>query len=139
MITDTIWPIAFGSGIGIVQLGVSITKFMNVIVPEHFSRVKLNVITPPANEMFTIGTTIDLIDLVKEYNIDFVPILYVGKLCDFLNGKTIQEASHGKSKLVDKLREGLVIRPYRDEFSQELDSRLILKHRSEEYLCVTEN
>ena len=82
---------------------------------------------------------IDLIDLVKEYNIDFVPILYVGKLCDFLNGKTIQEASHGKSKLVDKLREGLVIRPYRDEFSQELDSRLILKHRSEEYLCVTEN
>ncbi len=32
---------------------------------------------------------IDLLDLVKEYNIDFVPILHVGKLSEFLKGKTI--------------------------------------------------
>ena len=81
---------------------------------------------------------IDLLDLVKEYNIDFVPILHVGKLSEFLNGKTVQEASHGKSKLVDKLREGLVIRPYHEEHSPDLDSRLIIKHRSEEYLAKTD-
>lgn len=81
---------------------------------------------------------IDLLDLVKEYNIDFVPILHVGKLSDFLNGKTVQEASHGKSKLVDKMREGLVIRPCREQYSPDLDSRLIVKHRSEEYLAKTD-
>ncbi len=79
-----------------------------------------------------------LIDLIKEYNINFVPILHVGKLSDFLNGKTIQEVSNGKSQLVDRLREGIVVRTFKNEYNKDLDSRLIIKHRSSEYLAKTD-
>lgn len=81
---------------------------------------------------------VSLLQLVKEYGIDFVPVLFVGKLRDFLNGQTVQEASNGQSKLVNRLREGIVIRPMREEYSKELDSRLIVKQRSPQYLAKTD-
>ena len=81
---------------------------------------------------------IDLIELVKEYNIDFVPILFVGKLRDFLNSQTVQEASNGQSKLANIKREGIVIHPYIEQYSPELDSRLLLKQRSPIYLASTD-
>lgn len=82
--------------------------------------------------------TIDVLELVKEYNIEFVPILFVGKLREFLNGKTIQEASNGISKLVNIKREGIVIHTFREEFSQELGMRLIIKQRSPDYLSSSD-
>ena len=81
---------------------------------------------------------IDLLDMVETFNIDFVPVLFKGKLRDFLNGKTVQEASTGQSQLVNKLREGIVIRPFREEFMQGF-GRVIIKQRSAAYLDKTGN
>lgn len=55
---------------------------------------------------------IERIEFCKLTDIPHVPVLFVGKLSDFLNGKTVVEAAHGKSALnPDKLREGIVITP----------------------------
>ena len=56
------------------------------------------------------------------------------KLRDWLDGKTIQEASNGQSVLINKPREGIVIRPSEEEYSKILHGRLILKQRSPVYL-----
>jgi len=64
-----------------------------------------------------------------------VPILAMDmKLSDWLSGKTIKEASNGKSLLADVLREGIVIKPMEEQRDQEL-GRLFLKQRSSEYLA----
>lgn len=57
------------------------------------------------------------------------------KLRDWLLGKTIQEASNGQSMLVNRPREGIVIRPSEEQYSKELHGRLILKQRSPVYLA----
>lgn len=60
-------------------------------------------------------------------------------LKDWLAGKTIQEASNGKSVFVDKLREGIVIKPkYEERVPEEIEKnfgRLFIKMRSPEYLA----
>lgn len=68
-----------------------------------------------------------------------VPLLHEGKLDDFLNGKTVQEASNGVSKLRDTKREGIVIKPRRENYSTTLGGRLFIKQRSPEYLAKTGN
>jgi len=79
----------------------------------------------------------EVVSLAKEYDLDFAPIIFIGKLRDFLGNKTIQEMSEGKSALIDKLREGIVIRLLTE---RTLDGfgRVILKHRSEQYLAKTD-
>jgi RNA ligase (TIGR02306 family) len=65
-----------------------------------------------------------------------VPVLAKGvSLRVWLNGKTIKEASNGKSVYVDKLREGIVIKPWIKEEHNDRIGRLILKQRSPEYLA----
>lgn len=59
---DTIWPILFGQGVGEVKLGVKLADFLNKVVPEEFPRLKVNVIAPSPMEMFSVGTSVDLID-----------------------------------------------------------------------------
>lgn len=55
---------------------------------------------------------IERIEFCKRHDIPHVPVLFIGKLSDFLNGKTVVEAAHGKSALnPEKLREGIVITP----------------------------
>ena len=58
-------------------------------------------------------------------------------LREWLDGRTIEEASNGISFFGDgdMLREGIVIRPMVEEYSEELQGRLILKKRSPEYLA----
>ena len=69
------------------------------------------------------------------YEIQTVPILaYNVMLDDWLQGKTIQEASNGKSVLYDTMREGIVIKPMVEQYSEQLHGRLILKQRSPDYL-----
>lgn len=64
-----------------------------------------------------------------------VPYLgYNITLREWLNGKSIIEASNGKSMLVDKLREGIVIKPMVEMHDTKL-GRVILKKRSPEYLA----
>lgn len=49
--------------------------------------------------------------LCVEFGIPIVPILFTGKLSDFLEGKSIVEKANGKSQLnTTKLREGIVIK-----------------------------
>ncbi len=76
--------------------------------------------------------------IFKKY-IYVVPPVFVGRLSDFLAGRTIQEASNGPSAInPGKLREGIVIRPARERDIPGF-GRLILKQRSPEYLAKTEN
>ena len=69
-------------------------------------------------------------------HLDSVPILMSGStLREWLAGKTIQEASNGKSVLNPSiLREGIVITPRQEEYHPKI-SRLILKQRSPAYLA----
>lgn len=59
-------------------------------------------------------------------------------LKEWLNNKTITEASTGTSSLIDKLREGIVITPMREMYDNNI-GRIILKKRSPEYLEKTGN
>lgn len=95
-----------------------------------------------AFEIEVDGKPIDVghfLGLCSEFGIKTVPIISQGKtLREWLNGKTIQEASNGKSVLVDKLREGVVIKPMEEEHIEGF-GRLFIKQRSPEYLANTEN
>lgn len=72
--------------------------------------------------------------LVKEFEIQYVPIIARGILKDILGEKTIQEYADGKSKInPKKLREGIVIRPVKEQ-SHPAIGRLILKQHSAKYL-----
>ena len=69
------------------------------------------------------------------YRIQTVPFLgYNVMLDNWLQGKTIQDASNGKSVIYDTIREGIVIRPMIEQYSEQLHGRLILKQRSPDYL-----
>lgn len=59
-------------------------------------------------------------------------------LAEWLEGKSIQEASNGTSKLFDTAREGIVVKPYINEEYRSDIGRLIIKQRSPEYLAKTE-
>jgi len=73
--------------------------------------------------------------LCVDFHVSPVPLLFHGKLKDFLDGKTIQEMSNGMSALNPKVRrEGIVIRPAIEQYNEEI-GRLILKQRSGLYLA----
>jgi RNA ligase (TIGR02306 family) len=77
----------------------------------------------------------EYLDICSKYNIQTVPILAKNVLLKtWLNGKTIKEAANGKSVLIDKLREGIVIKPMDEIYDEYLGGRTILKQRSVEYL-----
>ena len=78
---------------------------------------------------------IDVIDTYGVYDNILVPQLYFGKLKDWLGDKTIVEASHGKSKLADTLREGIVIKPIEEQEHANI-GRLIIKQRDPQYLAT---
>ncbi|MFA5071152.1 MAG: RNA ligase family protein [Candidatus Pacearchaeota archaeon] len=79
-------------------------------------------------------------EITKEYGILTVPVLFVGKLRDYLKGRNIAEVSNGLSVLNPALRrEGIVIRPYIELPRDTKLGRIILKQRSPEYLAKTEN
>ena len=71
----------------------------------------------------------------KDKNSDVsVPVLHVGTLREWLDGKTIKEASNGESELHPVLREGVVIRPLEEQRDDKF-GRIIIKQRSPEYLA----
>jgi RNA ligase (TIGR02306 family) len=63
-------------------------------------------------------------------------IAYNVKLMDWLAGRTIQQASNGKSLLVNRLREGVVIKPMEEVYEIGF-GRLFLKQRDPIYLDKT--
>jgi RNA ligase (TIGR02306 family) len=80
------------------------------------------------------------LDVTARSNIATAPNLGIFKnLAEFLNGKTIVEASNGKSKLnPNTLREGIVIKPLVEQEIHKF-GRLILKQRDPIYLAGTDN
>lgn len=77
----------------------------------------------------------DFIYICESYNIQTVPILSRSiTLKDWLNGMNIKQASNYKSLLVEKLEEGLVIKPMVEQIDSSLKGRLIIKQRGVEYL-----
>lgn len=73
--------------------------------------------------------------LFGEERIEFVPTIFRGKLRDFLAGRTVMEASNGKSLInKDVLREGIVIKPIVEDYVQGF-GRLFIKQRSPDYLA----
>jgi RNA ligase, DRB0094 family len=69
----------------------------------------------------------------------FVPILASNiTLKEWLNGRTLQQASNGKSTLTDKIREGIVIKPMKEQYVVGF-GRLFLKQRDPLYLDKTGN
>jgi hypothetical protein len=78
---------------------------------------------------------------MKEYGAEdkLVPTLtYDMTLREWLGGKTVQQASNGRAAMVDRLREGIVIKPLVEEQIHRF-GRLFIKQRSPEYLSKTEN
>lgn len=80
------------------------------------------------------------LDITERNKVTTAPNLGVFKnLAQFLNGKTIVEASNGKSKLNPAtLREGIVIKPLKEQEIHKF-GRLILKQRDPIYLAGTDN
>lgn len=66
------------------------------------------------------------------------PVLHRGPLASWLAGRSIKEASNGRSLLADVPREGVVIRPAVERTVPDF-GRLVLKQRSPEYLAKTES
>lgn len=76
---------------------------------------------------------------VEFLGVQMAPVLFEGKLKDFLQGRTVQEASNGPSLVnPDTLREGIVIKP-RIEQRHQILGRLIIKQRSPQYLAGSDN
>lgn len=80
------------------------------------------------------------VDCIREYGLESVPILSENKtLREVLKGKTVQEFSNGNSVLFGTRREGIVIKPEEEKYSDVLGGRLIIKQRSPDYLAKTEH
>lgn len=83
------------------------------------------------------------LDLIpSEYatrGVNIAPELWRGQLDAWLQGKTLKQASNGKSVLADTLREGVVIKPLLDDMGYPGLGRLILKQRSPEYLAGSDS
>jgi RNA ligase (TIGR02306 family) len=73
------------------------------------------------------------INFCNQMSISRVPELWFGELGQWLCGDTLQEASNGTSRLVDRPREGIVIKPLIETSISEI-GRLFLKQRSPKYL-----
>jgi RNA ligase (TIGR02306 family) len=67
------------------------------------------------------------------------PVIFRGKLRDFLAGRSVQEASNGKSVVNPEInREGIVIKPVKEQRNSKI-GRLIIKQRSPLYLAGSNN
>lgn len=78
------------------------------------------------------------ISLFNEFNLPMVPILSINTtLRDWLNNKNIKEVADGQSKIIDKKREGIVIRLMKEEIIPKY-GRSIIKKRGEIYLSQTD-
>jgi RNA ligase (TIGR02306 family) len=76
--------------------------------------------------------------LAERYGLPTVPVIaHNMTLRDWLNGRSLIEASNGQSTLADVLREGIVVKPM-IERTHERIGRVFLKQRSPEYLAKSE-
>ncbi|MEQ8673932.1 MAG: RNA ligase (ATP) [Aggregatilineales bacterium] len=80
----------------------------------------------------------DFLQLAEAHQLPTVPLLSIDvTLRDWLNGATLKQASDGRSKIADKAREGIVIKPLTEQRDAKL-GRLVLKQRSPDYLAKSD-
>lgn len=77
----------------------------------------------------------ELVRLLKVFGVDMVPILYEGPF----SISKIKELSNGKSSLADHIREGVVVRPVVERFSNLVCRRLVMKYVGDDYLLGNES
>jgi RNA ligase (TIGR02306 family) len=79
------------------------------------------------------------LEMVEQFGLAHAPVLAAGVLLrDWLAGRTLADASNGKSVLQPEVaREGVVIRPMREQ-TDEVLGRVIIKQRSPEYLSKSD-
>ena len=122
-------------------LGGVITIRAEVIGPKYQGNIyKLNKHEARIFEIWQNGKPLPWSKISQIYkDLPFVPILFEGNLRDFLNGRTVDEASTGPSVLNPKqLREGIVIRPV-EECEILGFGRVLIKQRSSAYLAKSDN
>lgn len=106
----------------------------------RFFDLKLDNQFASVDDFFKIGpkliyTGAGLVPTLEMYPIDAFNVM----LEDYLAGRTVQEASNGKSALYNTDREGIVIKPMTEMTHPALNNgRLIIKQRSPHYLAKTD-
>ena len=79
------------------------------------------------------------VSLMAKYNLETAPVLAINQtLHEWLDGKTVQDASDGMSLITKRKREGIVIKP-ESEMETEGFGRVFIKQRSPAYLAKTDN
>lgn len=105
-----------------------------------------NVYKLPKMQIFAFDILVDgvyvdaceFIKLTEDYMIQTVPVLSTEQtLRNWLTGKTVKDASNGKSMLGDHLREGIVIKPMAESYDRVLGGRLFIKQRDPLYQIKT--
>ena len=108
--------------------------------------IQSNIYKLPKLTLFVFDIQVDgryldaqkFIDITSKYNLKTAPIISVNKtLREWLNGKTIREASNGQSLIYPTLREGIVIKPMVETYDHYLKGRQFLKQRDPIYLDKT--
>jgi hypothetical protein len=104
---------------------------------------KLPCLTLITFDVMIDGKYLDVLDFYNfcmEYALEHAPILGIDvTLREWLEGKTIEVASNGPSKVgqTGTLREGIVIKPMIEQYDGVLGGRLFLKMRDPIYLDKT--
>lgn len=87
------------------------------------------------------GKAIDatlFINMTEKYELPTVPTLCWNRsLQSWLEGRTVKEASDGTSELIDRKREGIVIKPMQERHSDVI-GRVFIKQRSLAYLAKSD-
>ncbi len=145
-VENSYWKVS--RDLGFIDL-IEKSELKNFSIYSEFCGPKIqnNIYKLPKHELFVFDIKVDykwlsfdeFNSFVKKNNLKTAPILFEGKLKDFLEGQSIQEKSNGQSCVNPQtLREGIVVKPKTEQFHPKL-GRLIIKQRSPKYLASSDN
>ncbi len=144
--THTFWKVADSEGIIAAAKTLSEKHNLPVTIFGEFlgPAVQDNIYHLSKHEVrvFDIAVGQDFLSFValqttcgNTYQLKTVPVIYTGKIRDFLGGKEVKDVAGGKSVLYDTLREGIVIKPL-IEMKIPKFGRAIIKKRDEKYEAI---
>ena len=150
---NTWWSTAIMQGILDVAIKLRRDEFQNksVVFRGELAggSIQSNIYKLPKIQIFVFDLLVDgkyldapdFLRLTNEHKVQTVPVLWTeGTLREWLAkvGKAgVKDASNGRSVLGDTLREGIVIKPWKEQFSSTLGGRLFIKQRDAIYLDKT--
>lgn len=145
-VANSYWEVARNSGLlekvkGLNSINIGVyAEFCGPKIQDNIYGLKQhNLYVFDIKENFNWLSFEDFKAKVEALGVQMAPVLFEGKLKDFLQGRTVQEASNGASVVnPSTLREGIVIKP-RTEQRHQILGRLIIKQRSPQYLSGSDN